>query len=284
MMADCPRFPQKKFSGASWGNRLMRKHVREISYWTVFALCIVVGYKFFSDGSFSAILTLSSAFQCFAFAMLLFKVKTQQSVAGVSRRSLILFLVSLFFRLFSTLFFNGYLPVDRSGDWVYQLADCVSVGIILLLIKWMCTCFSYTYQKQHDSLNMVVPVIAAAVIAVVVHPDLNNYLAADIAWTFALYLETFSMVPQLFMMTRIGGEVEALTSHYVASVAVSKFFACVFWFFSFKELAPAKGFNFAGWAVMAAFGGQLLMFADFIYHYVSSIRLGRNLIIPGIGV
>eukprot|EP01068_Selenidium_serpulae_P016769 Selendium_serpulae@DN6320_c0_g1_i2.p1 len=283
-MMDCVRLSSKKFNSGTWGNKMIRKHAHEIAYWAIFICVVIVGYKFFSDGSFSAILTLSSAFQFFAFAMLLFKAKTQHSVAGVSRRSLILFLVSLIFRLFSTLFFNGYLPVDRSGDWVYQLADCFSVGLILLMIRWMSSCFSYTYQKQHDSFNMVIPVIAAAVIAAVVHPDLNNYFPADFAWTFALYLETFSMVPQLFMMTKIGGEVEALTSHYVASVAASKFFACVFWFFSFKELAPAKGFNYAGWAVMAAFGGQMLMFADFIYHYVSSYRLGRNLIIPGIGV
>lgn len=77
------------------------------------ACLIIVGYKFFSDGSFSAILTLASAFQCFALALLNMKVLSQQSVAGVSQRSLLLITLCLASRLVSTLFYNGYLPVDR---------------------------------------------------------------------------------------------------------------------------------------------------------------------------
>jgi len=147
----------------------------------------------------------------------------------------------------------------------------------------VCGKYVHSYQAQQDTLTLAVPVIAAAVLAALVHPDLNNFYPADVSWTFALYLETFSMLPQLFMMTKIGGEVEALTSHYVASVAASKFFTFVFWLFSFKELAPRSGINFAGWAVMIAYLSQLLMFADFFYHYVVSIRRGKSLIIPRFG-
>lgn len=259
------------------------KNAAGLGYWCVFLGIVLTGYKFFSDGSFSAVLTLSSAFQCFAFTVLVIKVRTQQSVAGLSRRSLTLYMTSLVFRLLSTLFYNGYLPVDRSGDWVYQLADCLSLALIVLLLKWVTGKYVHSYQAQQDTLTLAVPVIVAAVLAAVVHPDLNNFYPADVSWTFALYLETFSMLPQLFMMTKIGGEVEALTSHYVASVAASKFFTFVFWLFSFKELAPRSGINFAGWAVMIAYLGQLLMFADFFYHYVVSIRRGKSLIIPRFG-
>lgn len=266
------------------GKKSLRKNVKELSYWFVFMVVVITGYKFFSDGSFSAVLTLSSAFQCFAFAVLINKVRTQQSVSGISKRSLVLYCTSLVFRLFSTLFFNGYLPVDKSGDWVYQCADCLTLVLIVVLLMWISGRYKHTYQDKEDSLTMLIPVIIAAVIAVMVHPDLNNFYPADVSWTFALYLETFSMLPQLFMMAKIGGEVEGLTSHYVASVAASKFFCFIFWLFSFRELAPRNGFNISGWAVMIAYVSQLLMFADFIYHYVSSMRLGRSLIIPGFGV
>lgn len=244
----------------------------------------MTGYKFFSDGSFSAVLTLSSAFQCFAFITLSLKIWTQKSVAGLSKRSLILYLTSLVFRLFSTLFFNGYLPVDRSGDWVYQCADCISLALIVWLIFTITYKCNYSYQERQDSLSMLIPVCAAFVLAVLVHPDLNNFYTADISWTFALYLETFSMLPQLFMLTKIGGEVEALTSHYIVSVCASKFFAFIFWLFSFRELAPRSGWNICGWAVLFAYISQLFTFADFVYHYIISIRKGKSLIIPGFGV
>lgn len=93
----------------------------------------------------------------------------------------------------------------------------------------------------------MIPVIAAFVLALVVHPTLNQSLIADVSWTFALYVETFSMAPQLFMMGKVGGEVEALTSHYVASIAASKFFVFLFWYFSYNELSPRHGgYNIAG--------------------------------------
>jgi len=283
---DCKKSDCKKFISvwhSSLFGRKFQKSLKGLGYWCVFFSLVLTGYKFFSDGSFSAVLTLSSAFQCFAFAVLVIKVRTQQSVAGLSKRSLALYLTSLVFRLLSTLFYNGYLPVDRSGDWVYQMADTVSLLLIIVLVRWVSKKYVHSYQAEQDTLSLAIPVVVAAVLAVVVHPDLNNFFPADVSWTFALYLETFSMLPQLFMMTKIGGEVEALTSHYVASVAASKFFTFIFWLFSFKELAPRNGVNYAGWAVMIAYLGQLLMFADFFYHYVLSIRRGKSLIIPTFG-
>eukprot|EP00918_Siedleckia_nematoides_P093060 GHVU01204251.1.p1 GENE.GHVU01204251.1~~GHVU01204251.1.p1 ORF type:complete len:282 (+),score=49.39 GHVU01204251.1:373-1218(+) len=273
-----------RFESSSLAKKLFRRNAKECLYWCTFLGLVLAGYKFFSDGSFSAVLTLSSAFQCFAFLLLLVKMRTQRSSAGVSRRSLLLCMTSLVFRLFSTLWHNGYLPVDRSGDWIYQVADLLSVGIIGLIVFLISRKYRATYQAQQDSFTLLVPFLLAAVLPIIARPDLNNYLPADYAWTMALYLETFSMIPQLFMMGKIGGEVEALTSNYVASLAASKFFSFIFWLFSYKELAPRAGHNIAGWAVVGAYTTQLLLFADFLYHYVVSLRLGKAMIIPAFGV
>ncbi|KAF7458003.1 putative er lumen protein retaining receptor 1 [Cryptosporidium felis] len=252
----------------------------EFLFWIAFCLVLMVGYKYLSDGSFSAILTLSSAFQCFAFLLLASKVNTQCSLSGISLRSQILYSISLISKLSSTLFFNGYLPVDRSGDWVYQVADVVSLGISLLLIYWGFTKLKYQYKFDKDSVNLFIPIIFSAILASFVHPDLNSYFPADFAWTFSLYLETTAMLPQLVMMTKIGGEVETLTSHYLASLATSKILSFVFWLFSYRELAPENGKNIPGWTVMGSFAIQILLFADFLYAYIKSVRLGRALIIP----
>ena len=67
-----------------------------------------------------------------AFCMLLYKVWSQQSVAGVSLKSLQCYAVVFLFHFLSVVRHQGYLPFDSSGDWVYQLiavvARCAGVG------------------------------------------------------------------------------------------------------------------------------------------------------------
>ena len=252
----------------------------EFLFWLAFCLLMLVGYKYLSDGSFSAILTLSSAFQCFAFMLLASKVNTQCSLSGISLKSQILYSIALTSKLSSTLFFNGYLPVDKSGDWVYQIADIISLAVSLLLIYWGYTKLKYVYKFEKDTFNVLIPIILSGILAVLIHPDLNSYFPADFAWTFSLYLETISMLPQLIMMTKVGGEVETLTSHYLASLAFSRILSFIFWLFSYKELSPENGINIPGWTVMASFAIQIILFADFLYEYIKSVRLGKALIIP----
>lgn len=212
--------------------KLFQKNKTEIAYWCGFCGVVFFGYKFFSDGGFSSILTLGAVFQTFAFFLLTVKIYVNQSCAGLSSRSLQLYVPVFVFRLSSTLFFNGYLPVDRSGDWVYQLADFASLLVVMFVLMSMHSSFQVTYHRVADTFPILFILMLAAVMSVLVHPSLNNWLPADIAWTFSLYCESMAMI-QLYMMTQIGGEVESLTSHYVASVAASRFLSFIFWVFSY---------------------------------------------------
>lgn len=256
--------------------KALRNNRKELVLWAMMCAAIVVGYKLWSDGGFSAILTLSSCFQCFALILVLAKVLGQRSVNGVSRRSLILIMFSLCCRLTSTLFYNGYLPVDKSGDWVYQAADALSVLLCMILLLYG----KNETAMEKDNCYIAIPCCVAIVLGVLIHPTLNQNFVADVSWTIGLYVETFAMVPQLWLMTRIGGEVEALTSHYVASMTASKFFAWLFWYFSYTELVPRTGGkNYAGWAVIGSYTAQTLLFGDFFYYYVKSLRVGKSMII-----
>lgn len=49
------------------------------------------------------------------------------------------------------------------------------------------------------------------------------------------------------MLTKLGGQVESLTSHFVASLVVSRILSFAFWLYGFKEIAPLNGkANIAG--------------------------------------
>ena len=62
-----------------------------------------------------------------------------------------------------------------------------------------------------------------------------------------------------------GGEVEALTSNYIAAVFVSRCCATAFWCWGYDEMAPKDGsLNFAGYWCLFAHGVSVLVSADFM--------------------
>jgi len=259
-----------------------RLHATSLMAYTVFFVCVVIVMHKFTDGDFSIVLTMSSAVQCLGFLLLALKVYYQKSVAGLSRRTLETYVLFFIFRLSSTLVKNGYLPIDRSGDWVYQLGDLGSFALVLGLIYAMRKPCADTYQAEVDTLDIYKFFPACVILALVCHGDLNNSPFFDTVWAISLFLDTISMLPQLWMLTKLGGQVEALTSHFVAAMVVSRALSFAFWLYGFKELTPLKGGpNIAGYTILVSHSLQLLLCADFMYYYAKGMsKASRQMMLP----
>merc|ERR1719191_1718192 len=139
-----------------------------------FGLTTTVVAQQFSDQDFSAVLTLSAAVQCFGLLLLLYKVHTTKTVSGLSARSLEVYVLFFLARLGSSLFKNGYIPVDRSGDWVYQATDIASLLMILNLLYCIHVTHRSTYQNAIDTVEMWRAVPACVLLAMFVHGELNH--------------------------------------------------------------------------------------------------------------
>jgi len=259
--------------------------------YVAFMMSVGVVLRHFSDRDFSTVLTLGAGLQCLGFFLLLQKVKQQRSVAGISSKMLEMYVLVLLFRLSSTLIKQGYLPVDRSGDYVYQMADIMSLCLVFQLLWCIHKTHKVTFQADHDSLEIWRAVPVAIVLATFMHGNLNKSAFFDTTWTLGMYLDTIAMLPQYWMLVKKGGEVEALTSHFVALLVLSRACSFAFWYYGYKELAPRKnknagminnatGLNIAGWMIVACHSAQLLMSADFMYHYVASAMSKIKMVLP----
>ena len=89
----------------------------QLKLWTV--AVVVLGFIYFlmSDGDFSFLLTLSSLVQCFAFISIVMQFLSNED--QLSRVTFIIYSLGITGRLTSILFYEGYLPYDRTGDWFY---------------------------------------------------------------------------------------------------------------------------------------------------------------------
>merc|ERR1719263_1977154 len=111
--------------------------------------------------------------------------------------------------------------------------------------------------------------LMCAALAVSLHATLNQNKIFDILWAFACYVETAAMLPQLWMMSCAGGEVESLTSHFVALTTVARFFSLYFWYLAFEDGIGLYG-NYSEMMIIAAHVLQLVLAFDFLVMYVKS--------------
>lgn len=249
--------------------------------YVLFFTVLVAGLRFLSDMKFSAVITLGAAVQCLGFCLLRLKIRKQGGVQGISSRTLQMFLVMYVLRLFSTTRYNGYLPVDRTGDWVYQALDGCAAAVVLSILICMHGQHEKTYDKTNDTCAIHWFMLVCTLLAILVHPNLNNRKIPDMCWTAALYIESVAMVPQLYMMSKKGGAVDNLAGHYIACVFVSRLLMLSFWLHSYPELAPKNSnFNFPGYGVVGAQLLQVVLFGDFMCYYVKSIRTSSTLVLP----
>merc|ERR1740121_82302 len=88
-----------------------------------------------------------------------------------------------------------------------------------------------------------------------------------------LFIGVIAVVPQLFLITRTGGRVQALTSHYVVALALSRVLSGILMWIGRDYLTAnpwIEGINHGKWAILVAHAVQIFLVADFAYHYVKS--------------
>jgi len=265
----------------------IKSNKKELLYWGLLAVGIIFIYFLFSDGDFSFFLTLSGLIQMFGFFLISLKIQNTQSVTGLSLHTQICYCVSFFARFCSILRHEGYLPYDSSGDVIYRIEEFLSVILSCFVIFMIAVKYRSSYTWDLDRVHSGLLIAPALVLAILIHPGLNNSYFIDIMWTFSLYLEAIAIFPQLYMFSKKGGEVEAFTSHFVASQGIARVFSLIFWLFSFKELNEYPGeiwslfSGYVGYFVMLSQILQVVLFSDFLYEYYKSLRRGLPMTVQG---
>merc|ERR1719392_198510 len=136
--------------------------------------------------------------------------------------------------------------------------------------------YKASYQVNDDSFDIRNLIMAAIVLAVLVHPNLNAWTSFDILWTVHLYVDAVCMVPQLWMISKAGGQVSGFTAHYLASTLLANFLSGLFWFHAAPELAEeGSSVNVAGLAINGAHAVQILLLLDVGFFYAKECLQGK---------
>ena len=128
------------------------------------------------------------------------------------------------------------------------------------------------------------PTLARGWSAVESHPNLNSDFISDVAWTFAMYLESAALIPQLYMFQKQKtGVVELLTAHFVAALGFGRILEFAFWIYSYHELASASGSKLPGYLAIFSQFMQLILMLDFFWYYYVAVKNATPLVLPTTG-
>jgi len=234
-----------------------------------------------AEKAFTSILTLAVIAQALSFVVLQLQITATKSVAGISGKALIMHAAKLLCRLGTTVFIDVYLPVDKTGDWIYQVADAVSLVLVAHILFCMHVSHKASYQAAEDTMDVWKMILGASVLAVFLHPCMAHWAPVDILWAAHLYIDAVAMLPQLWMMSKVGGQVKAMTAHYIAATLLSNLLSGLFWFYASPEFlhqaqlaGSTSTINIHGLAVNGAHMVQVLLLLDFGYFYCKACLQG----------
>jgi len=243
--------------------------------YVAFAALAIFIFDKIAEHDVSSILTVANVFQCLAFALLTWQACAFQNVRFISVKSLQLDALAIVSRLASTTWLQGYIPVDVTGDFLYQALDAASLVMLLWLLYHVEKQQQNTQEADEDNFPLAYITLAAFILAALFHGDLNDRPFWDTIWMFGLNIAVVAVVPQLWLMMRSRLRVPPLTCHFVAVMAFSRMLSGYYMWDVHDELTcdPCFG-GFASataTAVLAAHLVHLVLLGDFAFIYMKNL-------------
>merc|ERR1719359_2230469 len=127
-----------------------------------------------------------------------------------------------------------------------------------------------SYEVDLDILKVRYLIPGCLVLALVLHPQFKRGRMYSMSWTSSFYVDVLALLPQVVMMQRGGGKVEAPIAHFVAATAVSRIFDLSFWVDRWNRGDLPKYLlhaNVSGIIIAFFHLVSLALVGDFMYYY-----------------
>lgn len=202
--------------------------------------------------------------------ILLAKIYGTRNAKGISLKTQVLY-AAVFLTRYLDLFWS-YISMYNSVMKLLYIATSILIVYLMKFRRPICL----TYSPQQDNFRVSVLVAPCALLALLTTAD---YSVSEILWTFSIYLEAVAIVPQLIVVHKYAkaqdGAVENLTSTYVACLGGYRALYLVNWVWRF---ATEKHY----WNPIVWVAGivQTVIYADFLYYFVTAHVAGKNVTLP----
>jgi len=203
-----------------------------------------------------------------SFVVLLFKIRATRSCAGISLKTQF---------LFALVFVTRYLDLFWNWASLYLVVmKCIFIGSTLYIIYLMGWKYRNTYNREEErKFNLLYIIVPCVIFALVVN---QRFTIWEILWAFSIYLEAVAIIPQLMLLQKTKS-VESMTSHYIFCLGAYRALYLVNWIYrAFTE--P----EYEQWIVWVSGATQTILYCDFFYYYVLSLKEGKRMELPEVAI
>ena len=123
-----------------------------------------------------------------------------------------------------------------------------------------------TYDAEADSFPTTYLVLPCLLLGAAINQDHTE--VTEWLWAFSIYLEAVAIIPQLFLLQKIGF-CENITSHYVFLLGIYRFFYLLNWVWRYFH-----EYHYSQIIVWVCGVVQTALYMDFFLNYFQSKRSG----------
>lgn len=215
----------------------MRTILPEVASWSIFAVISLYAYSEMSEGDPSVLVTMGAALAFFA-CCLVWVGRCKDGCLYLSPAFLGLQASAILIRLTTTTRYQAYLPVDATGDWLYQsLEGMVALGCLGGIMMWS------NKQEVMPVTEKTWTVAALGGVSVIAfasqcYGDLASRPQADMSFAASVYLELFAWCFQMKVVSELPRH--KVNAHFLAPLMMSNMCRAYFWHLAYPEVAPIE--------------------------------------------
>merc|ERR1719335_32512 len=98
---------------------------------------------------------------------------------------------------------------DALKEWAWAVVSFLSILMVIDIVRSVFITHRSSYQADFDVFKIKYLIPACLLLAGLVHPDLQEGPLYSYCWTSCLYLDVMALMPQVVMMSKGQGKVEA---------------------------------------------------------------------------
>ncbi|KAL1530229.1 hypothetical protein AB1Y20_001144 [Prymnesium parvum] len=197
-----------------------------------------------------------------SFIVLLHKIVKGKSAAGISLRTQEMYAV-----VFVTRYIDLFWNFQSMYNWILKVLFIGSSVTIVYILRFGKPQVA-TYNAELDAFPVQYLLGPCALLGLLINQDHTSPF--EMVWAFSIYLEAVAILPQLFLLQK-QGEVENLTSHYVAALGAYRALYLMNWIYRYFTEE-----DYVQRIVWVAGIVQTGLYCDFFYHYYNSKKGGMN--------
>jgi len=245
------------------------------AFLTVFFVCYSLGGGRLSQTTREDRLGyMSCIIEAFGLISLRWKISCRGHVNGLSGMSMIMFTLTYTMREWET-FVGAEVPWVTINGMCLELLQIFSCALVYINLWSIFKTYRSSYQEDSDVLKVKYLIPGCLLLGLMLHPQFRQGWTYNLSWAISFYIDVLALLPQVVMMQRGSGKIEAPIAHFVAATAFSRMSDLTFWY-SRWDRAPTRLPE--GMTIIVVFHIiSLLLVADFMYYYIKASLNNRTM-------